>query len=76
MMMSCMRGSDFKEGIRAVLVDRDNSPKWKPSRLEDVSAEQIKSYFEPLGEFDLDVFTKTKGTGAVIEDAKEVNEAK
>ena len=66
MMMQCMRGNDFREGIRAVLVDKDNSPKWNPSRLEDVSAEQINAYFQPLEEYDLDVFAPTKGTGEVV----------
>eukprot|EP00428_Durinskia_dybowskii_P082988 CAMPEP_0170419526 /NCGR_PEP_ID=MMETSP0117_2-20130122/34846_1 /TAXON_ID=400756 /ORGANISM="Durinskia baltica, Strain CSIRO CS-38" /LENGTH=394 /DNA_ID=CAMNT_0010677883 /DNA_START=84 /DNA_END=1268 /DNA_ORIENTATION=- len=53
---NCMRSSDFREGIRALLVDRDNNPKWDPSSLEAVSDEKIKAYFEPLGDNDLDVF--------------------
>mmetsp|Transcript_3059 Transcript_3059/g.4464 ORF Transcript_3059/g.4464 Transcript_3059/m.4464 type:complete len:402 (+) Transcript_3059:59-1264(+) len=51
----CMReGSDFYEGIRAVLVDKDHSPNWEPSRLEDVSDEAIEIFFQSLGEEDLD----------------------
>ena len=42
-------GSDFYEGIRAVLVDKDNAPKWNPSSLEELSEEQVESYFESLG---------------------------
>lgn len=56
MMMNCMRNTDFKEGIRSVLVDRDNNPQWSPKALEDISAEQVNAYFEPLGAHDLDVF--------------------
>lgn len=56
-----MRNADFKEGIRAVLVDRDNKPQWSPKALEDISAEQVNAYFEPLGVHDLDVFAAGGG---------------
>ncbi|XP_068715350.1 3-hydroxyisobutyryl-CoA hydrolase, mitochondrial-like isoform X1 [Montipora foliosa] len=49
----CMENSDFYEGIRAVLVDKDNCPKWKPSTLADVSKEKVDSYFESLGDREL-----------------------
>jgi hypothetical protein len=62
--MNCMRGGDFREGIRALLVDRDNSPKWEPSTLEGVSEAKIGAYFESLGEHDLDVFALNKAPGA------------
>lgn len=39
---------EFYEGVRALLVEKDNKPKWDPARLEDVSESQINSYFEPL----------------------------
>jgi len=37
-------------GVRALLIDKDNNPKWKPSRLEDVTQEVVESYFAPLDE--------------------------
>jgi enoyl-CoA hydratase/carnithine racemase len=37
--------SDFLEGIRAVLVDKDNSPRWRPGRIEDVTDEMIEAFF-------------------------------
>eukprot|EP00405_Crypthecodinium_cohnii_P022164 CAMPEP_0206465728 /NCGR_PEP_ID=MMETSP0324_2-20121206/28015_1 /ASSEMBLY_ACC=CAM_ASM_000836 /TAXON_ID=2866 /ORGANISM="Crypthecodinium cohnii, Strain Seligo" /LENGTH=404 /DNA_ID=CAMNT_0053938667 /DNA_START=15 /DNA_END=1229 /DNA_ORIENTATION=- len=48
----CMRTqpeSDFCEGIRAVLVDKDNSPNWVPPTLEEVSDERVQGFFAPLG---------------------------
>lgn len=49
----CMRPqpeSDFCEGIRAVLVDKDNQPVWTPATIEEVSMEKVAEFFEPLGQ--------------------------
>ena len=45
--------SDFFEGVRAVLVDKDNAPAWNPARLEDVTDAEIARCFEPLDVPDL-----------------------
>ena len=40
---------DFPEGVRALLIDKDRSPKWSPSRFEDVEGELVESHFgEPM----------------------------
>jgi enoyl-CoA hydratase len=39
---------DFAEGVRAVLVDKDNSPQWNPAGPEGVSDEVLDSIFAPL----------------------------
>ena len=45
---------DFLEGVRAVIVEKDNAPKWSPARLEDVSDDLIDEIFSPLApELDL-----------------------
>ncbi len=42
------RGHDFYEGVRAVLVDKDNQPRWNPPALAEVGAAQVGAYFAPL----------------------------
>lgn len=39
---------DFAEGVRAVIVDKDNEPKWDPATPEGVTDELIDAIFAPL----------------------------
>ncbi len=39
---------EFIEGVRALLVDKDKSPKWSPSRLEDVTPAMVEALFQPV----------------------------
>ena len=41
-----LQGSEFYEGIRAVLVDKDQDPKWSPSQFSQVDSADLASYFE------------------------------
>ena len=43
---------DFIEGVRAVIVDKDNAPKWNPATPEEVSDHLIDTIFAPLPEAD------------------------
>jgi enoyl-CoA hydratase len=42
---SALDHTDFFEGIRALLVDKDRNPRWQPPRLEDVSAADVERFF-------------------------------
>jgi len=44
-----MQAHDFFEGVRAIVIDKDNAPHWKPARLEDVSDASVEAYFASLG---------------------------
>ena len=52
---ACMAGVDFYEGVRAVLVDRDFKPNWKPSKIEEVDNKLVLSHFKSLGKNDLKI---------------------
>ena len=44
-----MRGRDFYEGVRAVIVDKDNAPRWAPETLAAVSDADVAEHFASLG---------------------------
>lgn len=48
-----LAGHDFFEGIRALIVDKDNRPRWEHASLGAVSAAEVASYFDSLGEREL-----------------------
>jgi 3-hydroxyisobutyryl-CoA hydrolase len=37
------------EGIRALILDKDNAPRWDPPSLEKLRAEEVHEYFRPTG---------------------------
>ncbi|MDT9592113.1 enoyl-CoA hydratase/isomerase family protein [Nocardioides zeae] len=43
-----LRGHDFPEGIRAQVIDKDRSPRWRPASADDVTADVVSAHFEPL----------------------------
>ncbi|MGY3381460.1 enoyl-CoA hydratase [Arthrobacter sp. TE12231] len=55
-----LAGPDFREGIRAQVVDKDRTPHWQPATLADVTNEDVESYFAPLGDRELKLSSKEK----------------
>ena len=44
---ACFEQGDFIEGIRALVVDKDNAPHWKPPSLAQVTDEAVTRFFAP-----------------------------
>lgn len=41
-------GHDFREGVRSILVEKDNTPRWRPGRLAAIDPAAIDRLFEPF----------------------------
>lgn len=48
---------DFREGVRAAVIDKDRNPRWSPSRIEDVTPDIVAPYLAEIGADEL-VFDK------------------
>jgi enoyl-CoA hydratase len=51
--LRCLAGPDFREGIRAQVVDKDRNPQWQPATLPEVHKDDVERYFAPLGDREL-----------------------
>ncbi|WP_089400454.1 enoyl-CoA hydratase/isomerase family protein [Noviherbaspirillum humi] len=47
MMRCCFEQGEALEGIRALVIDKDNQPRWQPARLDEVTEAMIARFFEP-----------------------------
>jgi len=47
--LEVFRSDDFREGIRAAVIDKDRNPRWSPPRVEDVTPEMLAPYFAKIG---------------------------
>ena len=48
LMTRFIAGHDLYEGVRALLIDKDNKPEWKPAKVSEVSETEIENYFAPV----------------------------
>ena len=47
--LEVFRSDDFREGVRAAVIDKDRNPRWSPPRVEDITAEMLAPYFAGIG---------------------------
>lgn len=47
-MVRLIHHPDFREGVRAVLIDKDNAPNWRPANPAVISDAEVDAFFEPL----------------------------
>lgn len=47
MSVNCTRLGHFREGVRALLIDKDRTPRWQPNAVEKVTTQEIEAHFEP-----------------------------
>ena len=43
-----MRDHDFYEGVRALIIDKDNKPNWSPEKINDVKDDFVNEFFNSL----------------------------
>jgi enoyl-CoA hydratase len=43
-------GHDLYEGIRSVIIDKDQAPRWQPPALDAVDSTEVERHFEPLAQ--------------------------
>ena len=60
--LRCLAGPDFREGIRAQVVDKDRTPRWRPATLAEVTSRDVEAFFASLGDRDLHLSSQEKNS--------------
>jgi enoyl-CoA hydratase len=47
--LEVFRSDDFREGVRAAVIDKDRNPTWSPPRIEDVTPDMLAHYLAEIG---------------------------
>jgi enoyl-CoA hydratase len=47
--LAVFASDDFREGVRAAVIDKDRNPKWSPPTIAEVTAAMLEPYFAGLG---------------------------
>jgi enoyl-CoA hydratase len=47
--LEVFKSDDFREGVRAAVIDKDRNPRWSPPGIEDVTSKMLAPYFAEIG---------------------------
>ena len=47
--LEVFRSDDFREGVRAAVIDKDRNPRWSPPRVEEVTPAMLAPYLATIG---------------------------
>ena len=64
--LEVFRSDDFREGVRAAVIDKDRNPQWSPPRIEDVTPAMLAPYFAEIGADELVFMNQNKNASGGI----------
>jgi len=57
--LEVFRSDDFREGVRAAIIDKDRNPRWSPPDIDDVTPAMLAPYLAEIGKDEL-IFPQSK----------------
>jgi len=62
----CVLSADFREGVRALIIDKDQKPNWQPLSLQQVTEHFLDEYFAPFSNADFKFYKSNPSSSFVL----------